>query len=199
MTTKISAASIALAILVFLPCCTSGKKVYKDTRVSLYTVVTITVYSDSKEKATAAIDNTFTELDRLGKLLNFYSDDSEVSKINRTAGMQPVKVSQDTIQVIEKALHISKVTNGAFDITIGSIVRLWDFEKRILPDERAIKAKLPLVNYRDVVIDEKKSTVFLKKKGMEIDLGGIAKGYATDRAVEVLKQNGITEGIIAVG
>jgi len=80
-----------------------------------------------------------------------------------------------------------------------SIVKLWDFEKQILPDEKDIRAKLHLVNYRDVVIDEKNSTVFLRRKGMEIDLGGIAKGYAADRAVEIMRQNGITEGIIAVG
>ncbi|HYA26428.1 MAG TPA: FAD:protein FMN transferase, partial [Thermodesulfovibrionales bacterium] len=111
----------------------------------------------------------------------------------------PVKASQDTIRVIEKALYISKVTDGAFDITIGPIVKLWDFERQILPDDKAIKSKLRLVNYRDVLIDEAKSTVFLKRKGMEIDLGGIEKGYAAERAVEILKKNGITAGIIAVG
>jgi len=172
---------------------------YKDTRVSLYTIVTVTVYADSKQDATIAIDETFNEMDRLGKLLNFYSDDSEVSKINQMAGIKPVKVSQDTVQVIKKALYISKVTDGAFDITIGAIVKLWDFEKKILPDEKDIKAKLHLVNYKNVVIDENKSTVFLKRKGMKIDLGGIAKGYATDRAVEVLKEHGIREGIVVVG
>ena len=172
---------------------------YKGTRLALYTVVSVTVYADTKQTATAAIERTFKELDRLGKLLNFYSEDSEVSMINRYAGIQPVKVSRDTIEVIKKALYISKSTDGAFDITIGPIVKLWDFEKQILPDEKAIKAKLHLVNYRNIVIDEGRSTVFLKEKGMEIDLGGIEKGYAADRAVEVLKENGITAGIIAVG
>jgi len=188
-----------LLLFLIVGCSPGGKKMYKDTRVSLYTIVTVTVYADSKQDATIAIDETFNEMDRLGKLLNFYSDDSEVSKINQMAGIKPVKVSQDTVQVIKKALYISKVTDGAFDITIGAIVKLWDFEKKILPDEKDIKAKLHLVNYKNVVIDENKSTVFLKRKGMKIDLGGIAKGYATDRAVEVLKEHGIREGIVVVG
>ncbi|HET6516011.1 MAG TPA: FAD:protein FMN transferase [Thermodesulfovibrionales bacterium] len=199
MIIKITVIVMALLLFVLLASCSSGKKMYKETHVSLYTVVTVTVYADSQQKATAAIDNAFNELDRLGKLLNFYSDDSEVAKINHSAGIRPVKVSEDTIRVIKKALYISRVTDGAFDITIGPIVKLWDFEKHILPDEKDIKARLHLINYRDVVIDEKNSTVFLKKKGMAVDLGGIAKGYAADRAVEILKQNRITEGIIAVG
>jgi len=199
ITRMINYITAVLLLSLITSCSLGGKKIYKETRVSLYTVVTITVYADSKRNAAVAIDKTFNELDRLGKLLNFYSEDSEVSKINQMAGIKPVKVSQDTIQVIKKALYISKATNGAFDITIGAIVKLWDFEKQILPDERDINAKLHLVNYKDVVIDEKESTVFLKKKGMAIDLGGIAKGYATDRAVEVLKKNRISEGIVVVG
>ena len=172
---------------------------YKETRLALYTIVSVTVYADSKQTANVAIESTFKELDRLGKLLNFYSEDSEVSMINRYSGIRPVKVSKDTIEVINKALYVSKNTEGAFDITIGPIVKLWDFEKQILPDEKAIKAKLHLVNYRNVVIDVARSTVFLKEKGMEIDLGGIEKGYAADRAAEVLKRNGITAGIVTIG
>ena len=190
-----------LCLILFLaPSCNfNGKKMYRETRVDLYTVVSITVYADTEQQAATAIENTFTELERLGKLFNFYSDHSEVSMINRSAGIQPVKVSKDTLEIIKKALYVSKSTDGAFDITIGPIVKLWDFEKQILPDEEAIKARLHLVNYRNVVIDELRSTVFLKEKGMEIDLGGIEKGYAADRAVEILKGNGITAGIIAVG
>jgi thiamine biosynthesis lipoprotein len=196
---------ITAIVMVFMlfslvtSCSSNSKRMYKETRLALYTFVSVAVYADATQTANAAIESTFKELDRLGKLLNFYSEDSEVSVINRYAGIQPVKVSKDTIEVIKKALYVSKSTDGAFDITIGPIVKLWDFEKQILPDEKAIKAKLHLVNYRNVVIDEVRSTVFLKKKGMEIDLGGIEKGYAADRAVEVLKKNGITAGIVAVG
>ncbi|MBF0506150.1 MAG: FAD:protein FMN transferase [Nitrospirae bacterium] len=191
---------IAVLLLLFAGSCDTGKlKIYRETRASLYTVVTITIYSDSKHKAEAAINNTFKELDRLGALLNFYSEDSEVSMINRYSGIKPVKVSKDTLDVIGRSLDISKNTDGAFDVTIGAVVKLWDFEKHVVPDEKTIKDKLKLVNYRNILIDRIKSTVFLKKKGMQIDLGGIEKGYAADRAVELLQGNGITAGIIAVG
>jgi thiamine biosynthesis lipoprotein len=188
-----------LFILLSNSCDRNKMQAFREARVSLYTIVTITVYSESEQKAKAAIDATYTELDRLGRFLNFYSEDSEVSMINRFSGIKPVKVSTDTLDVIDRALYISRSTDGAFDITIGSIVKLWDFEKKILPSEKAIKEKLHLVNYRNVVVDKVNSTVFLRKKGMQIDLGGIEKGYAAERAVEVLKKNGITAGIIAVG
>ncbi len=197
---QVCSTGIAVLLLLFAGSCDKGNlKMYRETRVSLYTVVTITIYSDSKQKAETAIDSTFKELDRLGTLLNFYSEGSEVSMINRYSGIKPVKVSKDTLDVIGRSLDISKNTDGAFDVTIGAVVKLWDFEKHVVPDEKTLKEKLKLVNYRNIVIDKIKSTVFLKKKGMQIDLGGIEKGYAADRAVELLKKNGITAGIIAVG
>ena len=197
---KIALTGTAVLFILLGNSCDRNKiQAFRETRVSLYTIVTITVYSESGQKAKAAIDATYTELDRLGRLLNFYSEDSEVSMINRFSGIKPVKVSTDTLDVIDRALYISRSTDGAFDITIGAIVKLWDFEKKILPGEKAIKEKLYLVNYRNVVVDKVNSTVFLRKKGMQIDLGGIEKGYAAERAAQVLKKNGIAAGIIAVG
>jgi thiamine biosynthesis lipoprotein len=197
---KIAITVMAVLFILLANSCEKNKiRAFKETRVSLYTVVAITVYADSQLKAKNAIDATYNELDRLGRLLNFYSEDSEVSMINRFSGVKPVKVSSDTVDAIDRALYVSRSTDGAFDITIGPIVKMWDFEKKILPSEKAVKEKLYLVNYRNVVLDKANSTVFLKKKGMQIDLGGIEKGYAADRAVEVLKKYGITAGIIAVG
>ncbi len=197
---KLAFTGIAVLLVLLGNSCDRNKlQAFRETRVSLYTIVTITVYSESEQKAKAAIDATYTELDKLGRLLNFYSEDSEVSMINRFSGIKPVKVSTDTLNVIDRALYISRSTDGAFDITIGPIVKMWDFDKKILPANKAIKEKLYLVNYRNVVVDKANSTVFLRKKGMQIDLGGIEKGYAAERAAQVLKKNGITAGIIAVG
>ena len=179
-------------------CSPSQEKLYKETRTSMYTVVEITVSSDSAEKAKSVIDKAFNELDRLAKLLNFYSDDSEVSMINRHAGDKPVKVSSETLEIIEKALYVSENTEGAFDITVGPVVRLWDFKNKVIPDEKTIKEKLKIVGYKNIIVDRQKSTVFLKKRGMQMDLGGIIKGYAADKAVEVLKKDGIKSGIVAV-
>jgi len=164
----------------------------------MYTIVSITISSDSEEKAEKAIEMAFNELDRLAKLLNFYSEDSEVSAINRNAGNRPVNVSQETLEIIDKALYVSENTEGGFDITVGPLVRLWDFQKKIIPDGATVKEKLKLVGYKNIIIDKKASTVFLKTKGIQVDLGGIIKGYAADKAVGVLKQQGIRAGIVAV-
>ncbi len=179
-------------------CSPPQERLFKETRTSMYTVVEITVSSDSAKKAKTAIDRAFNELDRLARLLNFYSEDSEVFIINRNAGDKPVKVSPETLEIIDKALYVSENTEGAFDITVGPVVRLWDFQNKVLPDEKMIKEKLKLVGYRNVIVDKEKSTVFLKTKGVQIDLGGIIKGYAADRAVEILKKKGIKSGIVAV-
>ena len=95
-------------------------------------------------------------------------------------------------------MYVSENTEGGFDITVGPLVRLWDFQKKTIPDRTTVKEKLKLVGYKNIVIDKKASTVFLKTKGIQIDLGGIIKGYAADKAVEVLKQQGIRAGIVAV-
>ncbi|MBF0327540.1 MAG: FAD:protein FMN transferase [Nitrospirae bacterium] len=183
---------------MFLCACTKNhEKTYKESRESLHTVVAITVVSDSSDKAKSAIDKAYHELDRLAKLLNFYSEHSEVSEINKNAGNKPVKVSVETFEIIEKALYASENTEGAFDITVGPVVKLWDFKNKVIPDADQIKEKSKIIGYKNILIDKKDSTVFLEKKGMQIDLGGIIKGYAADKAVEVLKSNGIKAGIVA--
>jgi thiamine biosynthesis lipoprotein len=108
-----------------------------------------------------------------------------------------VKVSPDTLDIIETAVYVSRKSDGAFDATIGPESSLWDFHRKIKPSDEQIREKLPLVDYRNIVIDKEKSTVFLRKKGMLMDLGGIAKGYAADLAVADLRRNGITGGIVA--
>lgn len=162
------------------------------------TLVTITVVSDSKDNAEKAIDAAFTEIEILDKLLNFYSHDSEIANINNQAGISGVKVSADVFEVLNKTLYVSEMTEGAFDVTIGPVSMLYDFHKKIKPSEYGIKKNLPLVNYRYLVLDKDTSTVFLKKKGMLVDPGGITKGFAADKAVEVLKKRGIHSGIVSV-
>ena len=162
------------------------------------TIVTVTVVSASRDGADKAIDGTFSEISKLEKLFNFFSPDSEISKINKNAGISEVKVSPDILDLLEKAMYVSKETGGAFDVTIGPVERLYDFHKKIKPEEDEIRRNLPLVNYRDLIIHRNRLTVFLRKKGMLIDPGGIAKGYAADKAAEVLKEQGIRSGIVAV-
>jgi thiamine biosynthesis lipoprotein len=162
------------------------------------TFVTITVVSGSEDNAEKAIDSAFSEIEKLEKLTDLFSSGSEVSLINKNAGISGVKVSPDIVDILEKALLVSEKTGGAFDVTIGPVSALYDFHKKIKPEEVEIKKKLPLVNYKDLIVDRKKSTAFLKRKGMLIDLGGIAKGYAADKAEETLKKNGINSGLVSI-
>jgi thiamine biosynthesis lipoprotein len=190
---------LCLLLLTFLSTCAPYKeKIYRKSKILMDTLVTITVVSNSQDSAEKAIDSAFSEIEKLEKLTNFFSSESEVSLINKNAGISGVKVSPDMLDILEKALLVSEKTNGAFDVTIGPVMTLYDFYKKIRPEQGAIKKNLPLVNYRELIIDKNKSTVFLRKKGMLIDLGGIAKGYAADKAVETLKINGIHSGLVSV-
>ncbi len=183
--------------LALLFSCSSGQSVYQKSEPLMDTLVTVTVVSNSADRAGRAIESAFSTIGKFGDRINFFSPSSELSEINRNAGIRPVKVSPDTLDIIEKAVYVSEKSGGAFDATIGPEISLWNFPKRIKPTDEQIRKNLSLVNYRNIVIDRKKSTVFLRKKGMLLDLGGIAKGYAADLAVADLRRNGITAGIVA--
>jgi thiamine biosynthesis lipoprotein len=194
--------NIGLIILILLTTaisCSPGKgSVYKKTMPLMDTIVSITVVADSKDTAEKAIEKTFAEIGRFGDLINFYADKSELAEINRNAGLHSVKVSPETLDVIEKAVFTAEKSGGAFDPTIGPIMRLWDFLNKNKPPESMILQALPLVNYKDILIDRTNTTVFLKRKGMMLDLGGIAKGYAADLAVDSLKKGGILSGLVSI-
>ena len=187
---------------LFLIGCAEKEKMYKESRIVMDTFCTITVVSPSRKEAKEAIEAGFTEIKRLEQLLNFFSADSEVTALNRASGREPVKVSRDTLDVIKKAVEIANYTDGAFDPTIGPLMRLWGFEsqnpKPSIPLENKIKDALRFVDYKKIKINDLASQIFLEEKGMEIDLGGIAKGYAADRAIGAIKAKGIKAALVAI-
>jgi thiamine biosynthesis lipoprotein len=186
-------------LLTFSVSCTSKKeRIFKKSSILMDTIVTITVVSTSEEIVESAMDAAFAEIEKIEKLSNFFSQESDVSRINQNAGVSAVKVSPDILSIIDKAIYVSEITDGSFDITIGPVISLYDFHRKIKPDNHEIQKKLLLVNYRDIVIDKNRSTVFLRKKGMRIDLGGITKGYAADKAADTLKNQGIYAAIVAI-
>lgn len=190
--------STVYCLLYACSCSPNKERIFKKDRILMDTLVAITVVSDSKDNAEKAIDAAFSEIEYLEKLSNHYSPDSEITRINRNAGISEVKVSHDILKLLEKALYVSENTEGAFDVTMGPVIALYDFHKKIIPDDGMIKKNLLLVNYRDIIINRDRSTVLLKRKGMLIDLGGIAKGYAADKAAETLKKQGVRSGLVAV-
>lgn len=191
-------AACCLLFIILFSCSPQKENIYRKSKILMDTVVTINVIADSADKADSAMDSAFGKIEKLDGMLTFFSDKSELSMINKNAGISKVKVSAETLDVIESAVYTSKKTGGAFDVTIGSEISLWDFSNKKMPDDESIKKRLRLVNYRGIIIDREKSTAYLNGKGMLIDLGGIAKGYAADRAVVELKKYGITSGLVSV-
>jgi len=159
----------------------------------------ISVVAEDEVWANEMIALAVEEIKRIEYLLTTYSTTSETYFINENAGIAPVNVSSEIIGLIERSINISRITQGAFDITYGSIDKsLWNFDKNMktLPDEATARKMVQLINYRNVIIDEKAGTVFLKEKGMRIGFGGIGKGYAAERAKEILQKNGVESGIV---
>jgi len=188
-----------LLLCMLLSSCSANRlSAYKKSKALLDTFVTITVVAASQDMADKAIEDAFDIIEKFGDLVNFYSDKSELSAINRNAGIREVRVSPETLDIIEKALFVSEKSGGAFDPTIGPEIKLWDFLKKVKPSDAEIRKNLPLVNYKNIIIDRTKSTVFLSRRNMLLDLGGIAKGFAADLAVQSLKQKGISSGLVAV-
>jgi len=145
------------------------------------------------------IDAGVREIQRIERLLTTYDEDSETSLINRNAGSAPVPVSKETFDLIERSIRISRITQGAFDITYGSVDRrLWNFDTTMqgLPDKETARQLIRLINYRNIILDPVNTTVLLKEKGMRIGFGGIGKGYAAERAKAVMRENGVSSGVV---
>lgn len=159
----------------------------------------ISVVSDDQAWVNLRIDEAIAEIQRIEKLFTTFNEESETNRINANAGIEPIKVDPEVFDLIERSKRISAITQGAFDISYGSIDKsLWNFDKNMtaLPDEATAKQLVRLINYRNVILDREKGTVFLKEKGMRIGFGAIGKGYAAERAKYILKQNGVESGIV---
>ena len=161
----------------------------------------IIVYAMDQEAARKAVRAAFDRIASLDASMSDYKDTSELMKLCAKSGGDPVKVSDDLFFVLTKAVEASAKSDGAFDVTVGPIVRLWRRARRTrkLPDAEELKKALALVGYKNIKLDAKERTVQLLKPGMLLDLGGIAKGYAGDEAQKVLKKHGITSALVAAG
>jgi len=159
----------------------------------------LSVVADDELWGKETIEKGIGEIQRIEKLLTTFSDDSETNRINQQAGVMPVEVSRETFDLIERSMRISGITQGAFDITYGSIdKRLWNFDQQMtaLPDKTLAKQMVRLIDYRNIELDAEKCTVFLKEKGMRIGFGGIGKGYAAERAKMIMKEAGAESGVV---
>lgn len=160
---------------------------------------TITVVADNEEFARQHIAIAINEIKRIEQLFTTFRPESQTNLINDNAGIKPVKVDREVYSLIERSIGISRITQGAFDITYGGIdKRLWNFDKSMesLPSAAEALQSVHLIDYRNIVLDPENQTVFLKEKGMRIGFGGIGKGYAAEMAKRKLIDHNVKSGII---
>lgn len=189
--------TVSIVICLFSIACLAQQP-YKRTLKLMGSRFDITVVAKDSMHANADIDIAVAEITRIEKLISSWDAGSQTSEINRNAGIKPVKVKDELFQLIKRALKISKLTNGAFDISYASMDKIWFFDGSMteIPSEEDIKKSVEKVGYKNILLDDANQTVFLKLKGMKIGFGGIGKGYAADKAKALLQDNGVTSGII---
>lgn len=195
----ISALPLALA-----SCSDRPAKIIEENRIFMSTTVQIKVSlspGDDENKVRAAINKAFEEIKRIEDVYSVYNPESEISKINRLRKNERLQIPDGVFNLLHKTLHYSEKTQGAFDITVKPLIDLWKKASaaKNIPDEYELKRALEHVGYKNVVLDEVARTIYFKKDGMSVDLGGAAKGYATDRAVTILRDNGIDNALVTSG
>jgi thiamine biosynthesis lipoprotein len=157
------------------------------------------VVGDDEVKANQALEKAIIEIKRIEALLSTYQANSQINQVNSNAGISPVKVDEEVFNLVERAQRISELTQGAFDLSYGSLDKsLWNFDQNMkqLPSKELAKNAVHLINFKNILLDRANETIFLAKKGMRIGFGGIGKGYAADQAKKVLVGLGFTDGIV---
>jgi thiamine biosynthesis lipoprotein len=159
----------------------------------------VELWSEDRQKGEAAMASVFADMHRIDRLMSTWKEDTEISRVNREAGKHPVQISPELFRLLQVSVEYSELTRGAFDITYASVGYLYDFKKGVHPDQKAIEAALPGINFRHMKLDPKTTSVFFTRPGMRIDLGGIAKGHSVDRGIEILRKQGITRAMVNAG
>lgn len=177
------------------------KETFSKTNYYLDTVNEVSLINVRKKQADELLPKVDKIILDINNEMSLQLPGSELSAINKEAGIKPVKVSDDIFEVIEKAVYYSKLTDGEFDISVGPLTSMWNIGNKNarVPSETEIKNVLPLIDYKNIVLNKENKTVFLKKKGMKLDLGGIAKGFCADKVAGFLEKNGIKNAIINLG
>jgi FAD:protein FMN transferase len=158
----------------------------------------ITIVAKDSLTAEKNSDVVIEEISRIENLISDWKSDSQISEVNRNAGVQPVKVDREVFELTQRALRFSEVTNGGFDISFAAMDRIWKFDGSMteMPSEEAIKKSVEKVGYKNIVLDSANTTIFLKLKGMKIGFGALGEGYANDRCRQMMRDKGIEAGII---
>lgn len=196
---------LAIAVLsLFVAACGEHARVSVVRRagIAMGSDLSLTAWAEDEARARAAFDAVFAEFERLESLMSTWRPGSDVPRINATAGDRAVRVAPDVRDVLRQARQISEWTEGTFDVTFGALTDVWKFDRdqdNTIPSAEAIRARLPLIDYRQIEIDDRAGTVFLKRLGMKIHLGGIGKGCAVEHATQILRRTGLRDFMIQAG
>ena len=175
----------------------TGLKEFRQSQRLMGNTFEITVVAEDELWAKEKINNAITEIQRIEKLLTTFADSSQTNQINNNAGIRPVVVDREVFDLVKRSIRISEITDGAFDISYGSIDKsLWNFDKTMtsLPDPSFARSMVRLINYRNIILNDADCSVMLKEKGMRVGFGGIGKGYAAEMAKLLLQKEGVRSG-----
>lgn len=186
-------------VLALLATSNAGAEWVSAEAAIMGTAIRVELWQESPEQGKRAIRAVMDEMRRIDRTMSTYKDDSDVSRINREAGTQAVDVSDELIELIARALELSALTDGAFDITYSSVGRLYDYRAGVRPDDNARETALAAVSYRNIILDRSARTIRFARPGVHIDLGGIAKGYAVESSVNQLRTLGVRHAIVTAG
>ncbi len=187
-----------LLVILLLPNLLSAQKIYNRTLKLMGSRFDLTVVATDSLRANRAFEMATGEITRIERLISSWDPASQTSEINRQAGIAAVQVDRELFELIRRSLGISKLTDGAFDITYASMDRIWVFDGSMtqMPDPADVRSSVSRVGYDKIVLDEQALSVYLPEKGMKIGFGAIGKGYAADMARALLQKHGVSAGII---
>ncbi len=189
---------LTICMCVFISCRPSDGNELSGTEFVLNTVCSIRIYRGGDA---SLIRSAFNRLRGIEAELGTYGQNGEIERVNAHAGVAPVRVGDDALAVVSRGLEYAKLSDGAFDPSVGPLVRLWGIgtDHAQVPQPSNILEALKCVGWKDVVLDQKDKTIFLRRKGMLLDLGSVTKGYAADAVADILKTGGVTSAIIDLG
>ena len=192
---------LALLVLLLCSCSHGAENLYQRSFYSMGSTVELKLYSPSEELFHRVVDACVERTKEIDRLFSNYRDDSVLAEVNRNSGVRPVSVPREFLRLVRTSIRYSELTDGAFDITIGSLFELWRGETASgrLPEESRIRDALGCTGFRKIKIDEAKSQVFLEGDCVRLDFGAIGKGYAVDEMVKIAKRNGIARGLVNFG
>ena len=188
-------------VIAFLATISSySQTIYKKKLAMLGSPFEISVVANDSVKANEYSTLAINEVKRIENLISDWIPTTQISEINKNAGIQPVKVDEEVFDLVEIAIKISKLTNGAFDISYASMDKIWKFDGSMkeMPTPEAIKKSVEKIGYQNIILDKENKTIFLKLTGMKLGLGGIGQGYIADKVKELLQSKGCNSGLVNV-